>query len=601
MKSPLQLLQSLLADVGRLDPCVSGLDRDFLTIKRRFEHEGIGFLTVALCRLCEAFDRGLAMRALSLVQGFKVKPRTSLPELFWGLTSQVFDSSTGQLKERPSTVAIKSFRQVTRFFKKALIDSSETILDLKAREDFYGKDKGVLEEIPREISLSIRRVSTYILPSLGFQTEEFYRMSRHGPGAVFEGAKGNQKWSLLADQISNGFDLFPESQMDLFFAEEALNDPGFAPKHLQPSDRSRFCSVPKSVTARRGITVEPLMKQFYQQGLNTALRIAINHCDIMKQCLDLTDQSKNQKLAEEGSRTGEWATLDLSAASDLLGRKLVQEVFWNHELFFQRADRCRSLFEDNSPMKKFAGMGNATTFPVQSVAFAVVALVAILKHRDVAVNRENCLRFARFVRVFGDDIIVPTDDSRSVVALIEQCGLKVNESKSFTTGNFRESCGLDAYDGVNVTPVYHKLDPRLHSWNPTQIGSLVSTANQLWDAGYYSAADTLKNRVESSVGKLPNIKPGSGALGWHSFEGATCKLRFNKKLFRLEQKAPVLSPGKLNSPLDGYGALMKSLLTPLISRDREHLKRVPQRYQNKIAWRWMPVTPVKSNFLPSNG
>lgn len=598
MKCPIQLLESLLADVGRLDPCVSGLDRDLQTIERRFEHEGIGFLTVALCKLCEAFDRGLALRALSPVHGFKIKPRTSLPELFWGLTSQVFDSTTGQLKDAPSTLAIKSFRQITRFFKKAIIDSSETILDLRARDDFYGKDKGVLEEIPDDIAFHLRRVSTYILPSLGLQTEDFYRMSKHGPGAVFEGAKGNQKWTLLADQIRYGFDLFPESQLDLFFAEEGLADPSFTPGHLQPSNRSRFCSVPKSVTARRGITVEPLMKQFYQQGLNTVLRRAISNCAILRQCLDLTDQSKNQKLAEEGSRTGEWATLDLSAASDLLGRKLVQEVFWQHSSFFERADQCRSLFEDNSPMKKFAGMGNATTFPVQSVVFAVVALVAILRNRNLPITRDRCLRFARFIRVFGDDIIVPSDDSHSVITLIERCGLKVNVLKSFTEGNFRESCGLDAYMGVNVTPVYHKLDPRLSSWNPTQIGSMVSTANQLWDAGYYSAADTLKNSIEQDVGKLPNVKPGSGALGWHSFDETTAKVRFSRRLFRLEHKVPVLSPAKLKDPLDGYGALMKSLLTPLKSRDRDHLKRVPQRYQTKISWRWMPVNPVKSDFLP---
>lgn len=60
MKSLLRLLRSLLTDVKRLHPEVRGLDRDLLTIEARVEHEGIGFLTIALPSLGKRLDTSLS-------------------------------------------------------------------------------------------------------------------------------------------------------------------------------------------------------------------------------------------------------------------------------------------------------------------------------------------------------------------------------------------------------------------------------------------------------------------------------------------------------------------------------------------------------------
>jgi len=110
MKSPLivRLLQALLYDIARLEPDVKGLDRDYVTIQARFEHEGVGFLSVALSSLCDSVDYGLAKGRFTCPSGFKKSRSGALPRLFSGLLCKVFDSRTGSLKERPCVWTVKN-------------------------------------------------------------------------------------------------------------------------------------------------------------------------------------------------------------------------------------------------------------------------------------------------------------------------------------------------------------------------------------------------------------------------------------------------------------------------------------------------------------
>jgi hypothetical protein len=92
-------------------------------------------------------------------------------------------------------------------------------------------------------------------------------------------------------------------------------------------------------------------------------------------------------------------------------------------------------------------MGNATTFPVQSLIFWAVC-VATLESSGFHQPNE--------VYVFGDDIIVPAVATPLIMETLAAYGLKVNQRKSFYIGAFRESCGVDAYKGVDVTPIRWK-------------------------------------------------------------------------------------------------------------------------------------------------
>lgn len=612
MKSPIILLRALLADVKRLEPDVKGLERDILTLEQRFEHEGYGFLAVALPSLCEALVQGLATGRFACPLGFKTTKGETIPRLFSGMFCMVFDPSSGHLKDPKlgNFGVIKLLREILNLFKKTqLSDSTTELLDAKAKAEFFENDE-LIKPLVLESSYAhhLDRVCAFLMPSLCVR--DFGNIEcKHGPGAVAEGYKANQKWSALIEAIRNDsvdvdtyglcsmatvlhleeFNSSPRRSDHSSYVDVALsNDDGAS------SRTARLVSVPKNSTSARTITVEPLVNQYVQQGLNILLRSSIERCGILSQCLALTDQTKNQILALEGSLTDRWATIDLKSASDLLSLSLVEAVFRHHGPFLKAMVGCRSSFVslDNCPrpIKKFAGMGNALTFPVQSIVFATVAIAAILHSQGKKPDYRGAKRAARYIRVYGDDIIVDTRYARTVVDRLQEVGLKVNLKKSFLGGNFKESCGCDAYMGVDITPVYLRVRPDDSSTDANIIASLVSTSNQAWLRGLYSFSAHLKNEVEERLKKrLPLVSQESGMLGWHTHLDAMEPHRWNHVLHRLETRTYGLVSLKRKDPIDGYSALLKFFHVPLIGRVKDHLEKTTVRFKNKLKAVYVPT------------
>jgi hypothetical protein len=259
---------------------------------------------------------------------------------------------------------------------------------------------------------------------------------------------------------------------------------------------------------------------------------------------------------------------------------------------------CRSIQIDSDVMSfnllnKFAGMGNALTFPVQSSCFAIVCIAAILDKWALKPTMARIRRAARQIRVFGDDIIINTEYAHHCVDWLEAVGLKINRRKSFLTGNFRESCGVDAYKGVDVTPLYLRHRPDDLSTEPNVIGGLVSTSNQAWMRGLYEFSTALKNEVEERLGiALPLVSSESGSLGWHSRLDAMNPTRWNRDIQAFETRTLVLKPLKRRDQLDGYAALLKFFHVPLLGRGRNHLKESPIRYKLRMALTWVPTRTV---------
>jgi hypothetical protein len=585
---------------------VKGLERDLITLEQRFEYEGYGFLTKALPSLGDAFTQGINSGWFTCPIGLKKIKGGAIPRFLSGMLCEVFDPLTGKLKGDADHGIIKCVRNVLYTFKKTQMPSEEeNILHKKAVAEFFRcDDKARLVVIPDRHSHLIGEVSKLILADLSSVPLDEIQF-KHGPGAVVEGLKGNQKWLSLTNSIKNeefdvhsyGYADFGVSLSDL--SERAIisesKDARFSPQCGASSRTARLITVPKNSTSRRTITIEPMLNQFIQQGLNIALRDCISSCTVLSNCLALTDQSKNQHLALEGSRTGRWATIDLKSASDLLSIQLVENVFRHHGLFFDHMMDCRSNRIDSdiasgSIMAKFAGMGNALTFPVQSICFAVTCIASILDTWGLKPTMARVRRAARQIRVYGDDIIINTDYAHQSVAWLEAVGLTINRNKSFLEGNFRESCGVDAYRGVDVTPIYVRSRPDDESTEPNAIGGLVSTSNQAWLQGLYEFSAALKDEVEERLGvALPLVSRDSGALGWHSRSDAMNPTRWNRRLQAFETRAFVLKPLKRRDRLNGYAALLKFFHVPLIARDRDHLEKSPMRYKTRIALTWVPT------------
>jgi hypothetical protein len=586
MKSPIVLLEGLITDVVRLSPGTSGTDRDIITIRKRFKHEGYGFLTVTLPILCTALERGLETGRFACPLGFKRTKGGAIPRLFSGMLCKVFDAESGLLVASPCVETVKNLRQILRIYKKVQPEGDQALeLDRLTRADFVALD-GTLDGInfPSREAEIVKRVSALCLPGL-IEFDPDRIRPKHGPGAVCEGDTPNQKWSRVVKAVGDDYFDIEMFGMDTF---AYLMDPSLLTEkdslasmptnhrsHFYrgtPGDFARLVTVPKTFNSLRTITVEPCLSQFLQQGLNALIREEIPRCRVLRKCLALTDQSKNQQLALLGSRTGKWATLDLKSASDLLSLRLINLIFDRHDALRHALVACRSEVVKSDSVQidvlKYAGMGNATTFPVQSVTFAIVALAAMLDQESRSPTLRNLVAISSKLRVFGDDIIVDSKFVNRVVTWLEMFGLKVNTDKSFAKGNFRESCGVDAYKGVNVTPIYLRVRPDDSSKDASPISSLVATSNQLWMAGYYLAATLLADEVEERLGRrLPLVRPDSAGLGWHTRQGEYHVDSYNKVLHRYEVSTYTIQPRKRKDVLDGYPALLKYFIISLAGND----------------------------------
>lgn len=203
---------------------------------------------------------------------------------------------------------------------------------------------------------------------------------------------------------------------------------------------SKFITVPKTAKTDRGICIEPGLNMYVQLGIGAYIRKRLSFIG-----LDISHQDRNQELARRAYKCN-FATIDLSAASDSISRVLVERALppdWVSLL-----SSCRSyntvINGVAKPLEKFSSMGNGFTFELETLLFYALCKVIIPSH------------FHSDISVYGDDIIVPQEYANDLIEALEFLGFRVNQQKSFLAGNFFESCGTDWFKGVNVRPFYLK-------------------------------------------------------------------------------------------------------------------------------------------------
>jgi len=234
---------------------------------------------------------------------------------------------------------------------------------------------------------------------------------------------------------------------------------------------NRISTVPKDAFTKRTIAIEP--------GLNLELQLGVE--DIIRRRLkrwgvDLDDQSKNQKLAKLASETGSHSTIDLKAASDSISLEIVRFLLPSE--WFLILDALRSqegtYDDDDITYEKISSMGNGFTFALESLIFAALTY-GCYKYCGIPWDHTD-------VAVYGDDVVCRSETSLLLTELFTYCGFSVNLEKSFYHGSFRESCGADFINGVDVRPVFHKepveyvddlfvLHNQLYKWISVHIGN----------------------------------------------------------------------------------------------------------------------------------
>lgn len=391
-----------------------------------------------------------------------------------------------------------------------------------------------------------------------------------------------------------GFYAFPSWRAYLDSPERPLLEPGEElPVRLTP--------VPKTAKAPRLIAIEPTSMQYMQQGLLSAIEEEFGSDDLLTHFLGWHDQTPNQRLAREGSITGTLATLDLKEASDRVSAQLVWTMMRGWQPLREAVDACRSRKVDVPGhgvirLAKFASMGSALTFPIESMVFLAIIFSSIGQQLNTSVTRKFIQSFRNRVRVYGDDIIVPVEFVRGVYTELETFGFRVNGGKSFWTGKFRESCGKEFYAGYDVSIV--KLRRRLPTTrrHAREIISAVSLRNQLKANSYNKAADLLDQWISLLI-PFPKVLEDSPVLGRIDGDGLYDVHRQSDTLHCPLVKGVVVSAKLPISRLDGWPALHKYFLRnegrksfnsfdDLLVVDREHLLRAGRPVSVDIKTRW---------------
>ncbi len=219
---------------------------------------------------------------------------------------------------------------------------------------------------------------------------------------------------------------------------------------------NRYLTVPKTVLTDRSIAVEPSINVFYQLGFGTAIRRRLkNRAGWDLDCA----QDIHRREARKSSVTREFSTLDLSNASDTVATELVRLLL--PPKWFEELSALRSPFTlvDGHwhRLEKFSSMGNGFTFELETLIFAALCATVLRENGHQGILGHD-------VFVFGDDIIIPSDVTREVVAVLNYCGFSLNKEKSFSGPEpFRESCGGDFFEGADVRP-YSIKEPVDDPW-----------------------------------------------------------------------------------------------------------------------------------------
>lgn len=239
--------------------------------------------------------------------------------------------------------------------------------------------------------------------------------------------------------------------------EGGVTSTGFAKRSPKFVPGNRFTTVPKDASKDRGIAIEPSLNVYFQLGIGRLIKERLRRST----GIDLQyAQPVHRARARAASISGEWATIDLSNASDTVCRNIVKVLLppdWLAALEQLRSPR--TLIEGKWVLlEKFSSMGNGFTFELETLIFLALA--------QAVSDFLGCSALpGRDILVYGDDIIVPTRFARELLVVLEFCGFTPNPKKTFISGSFRESCGGDFYDGADVRPLYIKeLPTQPYDW-----------------------------------------------------------------------------------------------------------------------------------------
>lgn len=362
---------------------------------------------------------------------------------------------------------LTSICQFLRFLRK--LEFQDIGLEAQAIEG-YVETEQELEAFKNEDDDMLNCISDIIARWFGdFHIDDL--RPTNGPGSVAEGPLTvPEKFAVM--NVDKTLEVLLRTNVD---PDSHL---GYFPIHPgKDLDRcSRTIFVPKTFTKLRTISMEPATLQYIQQGVMFELYDYIGKHPYLGVRIKLSDQCQNQVMALEGSKYHNYGTIDLSHASDSVSWSLIKRVFRSSPRLYRWLLGTRSSSTilptgERLRLYKYAPMGSALCFPIQCILFC-----AVVKHALDNVT-ERCNGPQDLYTVYGDDIVLPSQAYEECIRILQALGFTVNESKSYCSGEYRESCGKEYYAGYDVSPVYYRIPYYRNRMSPAAYGSLCGSAN----------------------------------------------------------------------------------------------------------------------------
>jgi hypothetical protein len=241
---------------------------------------------------------------------------------------------------------------------------------------------------------------------------------------------------------------------------------------------------------------------------------------------------------------------------------------------------------DVIPLRKFSTMGSACTFPVETLMFLAVALSTVLTKRGIRPTTRAIRALAGEVSVFGDDIVIPTDCRELFFAALKVLDFKVNTDKSFWNGRFRESCGLDAFNGVDVTPVYWK---GANDGKPESLATTVECSNNFYKKFLLHTSRFVASTLPSAIPMVP-MRAGAFGLKTRTREYVNdMPCRWNVTLQRVEARVGTIYCVQTREPLTSGESALLQYFTEAPSPYDIWTSGTPQKPRTKYRTRWVAI------------
>lgn len=375
-----------------------------------------------------------------------------------------------------------------------------------------------------------RRARAIVHSVLGpFEKSEWFAECRNSGGSSigvpFSDTSNDRKFTFPMSVTKRAKTLFQQCMVFDFQLKAAIVDYNSLGPIMDPYmivEESRATTVDKNDQIRRFICVEPTCNMYLQQGLMHMMYKRMKSFGLDVETLP----ELHKKLAKYSSITSRNATIDWASASDCGSIELLRWLI--PPKWFEVLDTVRqthTLIEGKRvKLNMFSTMGNAATFPLETLVFWAYA------HAVRLTNRRSNTLFPEWedlgcCSVFGDDCIVPSEIASEFIEVMTEVGFIINDQKSYYgTEQFRESCGGDYLAGYDVRPYFLKaphstkrssLEPWLYIITNSflkKYKSYFGTLSYVYDKELFRVLFGLFRKHKINIKLVPSFYPDDSGL-----------------------------------------------------------------------------------------